>query len=816
MRRDLPSGAVTFLFTDVEGSTKLLHELGSEGYAQALAEHRRALRQAFTRHGGVEVDTQGDAFFVAFPTAEGAMAAAAELTEALASGPIQVRVGLHTGTPLLTEEGYVGNDVHFAARVAACAHGGQVVLSASTVRRVAGNGLRELGEHRLKDIPEPVPIFQLGEGEFPPLKTISNTNLPRPASSFVGRERELDEIASLLRDGVRLLTLTGPGGTGKTRLALEAAAELVPEFKAGVFWVSLATLRDPALVTETVAHTVGAKDGLQEHIHERELLLLLDNLEQVVEAAPALASLVESCSNLRLLVTSRELLKVRGEVGYPVSPLANSGAVALFCARAQLDPDETIAALCRALDNLPLAIELAAARARLLPPAKILERLSQRLDLLKGGRDADPRQQTLRAAIAWSYELLSQEEQQLFARLSVFRGACTLEAAEQVCDADLDVLQSLLDKSLLRRSDERYWMLETIREYAAECLSRTSEDDATRDRHLEFFAELAERAYEERFASSSSWFEVMDDELDNFRAALDWARLTNPATETRMAGALAPYWGLRGNVTEARDRVRSALERYPARDGVRARALTHLGDMLGMDRATFPLLKEALSLWREQGDVLGQALTLEAMGYKHIALREEQAARRAFEESLALRRQARARGIEGWWAMGGLCQLLVASGDVERAEPLARELYELGERHRNLDAQGDALHYLADCALIAGSYEEAEIRYLRALRHARSCGIAGQAVEELRGVAMSVAGQGDHERAIKLSALASAEREALGAPPLSPDHWWARLQDRLIGASRARVTPVEIERCERAGTEASFDSVAEELLGAEA
>jgi predicted ATPase len=812
VRTDLPFGTVTFLFTDVEGSTKLLHELGAEGYAQALAEHRRVLREAFARHGGVEVDTQGDAFFLAFPTAQGALAAAREAQAALA---IPVRMGLHTGRPHLGEEGYIGSDVHLGARIAAAGHGGQVLLSRAT-RELVEAELSELGEHRLKDYSEPVAIFQLGSDPFPPLKTISNTNLPRPASSFVGRERELEELTALLRNGARLLTLSGPGGSGKTRLAIEVASTLVPEFKAGVFWVGLAALRDPGLVHETIAQTLGAKDGLQEHIGERELLLLLDNLEQVVAAAAELAALLEGCPNLRLLVTSRELLRVRGEVEYPVLPLAEREAVELFCERAQADDDQTIAELCRQLDNLPLAVELAAARARVLSPKQILDRLSQRLDLLKGGRDADARQQTLRATIGWSYDLLEPDEQQLFARLAVFRGRCTLEAAEKVAEADLDVLQSLVDKSLLRYSGERYWMLETIRHYAAGCLSATGEENETRERHLEFFAGLAERAYDERFASSSSWFEVMDDDLDNFRAALDWARSTNAATEMRLAGALAPYWALRGNVTEARERVRSALERYPTRDGARARGLTHLGAMLGMDRAAFAVLEEALGVWREQGDVVGEADTLETMGYKHIAVREDEAARHAFEKSLELRRRAAAPAVQGWYALGGLCQLLVASGDFERAEPLARELYEIGERHGNLDAQGDALHYLADCALIAGNYEEAEVRYLRALRHARSCGLAGQAVEELRGVAMSLAGQGHHERAVEFAALASAERQALGVPPLSPEHWWARLQDRLIGAARTQLTPVEVEKCERAGTEASLDSVAERLLGADA
>ncbi len=368
--------------------------------------------------------------------------------QALSVGPIRVRMGLHTGRPHVGREGYVGEDVHLAARIAAAGHGGQVLVSQATRALVDGE-LTDLGEHRLKDFSEPVWIFQLGEERFPPLKTISNTNLPRPASSFVGREREVAEVVELLQDGARLVTLSGPGGSGKTRLAIESAAELVPEFRNGVFWVGLAALRDPTLVAETVAQTLGAKDGLAEHIGERELLLLLDNFEQVVEAAPELASLLESCPNLRLLVTSRELLRVRGEVEYPVPPLAAAGG-----GRALLRPLPAGAER-RHRGALPPARRPAArGRARRRPDERalarrqILERLSQRLDLLRGGRDAEARQQTLRATIEWSYDLLADEEQRLFARLSVFAGGCTLEAAESVCDADLDTLQSLVEKSL--------------------------------------------------------------------------------------------------------------------------------------------------------------------------------------------------------------------------------------------------------------------------------------------------------------------------------------------------------------------------------
>jgi hypothetical protein len=416
VRQELPTGTVTFLFTDVEGSTELLHELGAEAYAEALAQHRRIVRGACTAEGGVEVDTQGDAFFVAFASAPRAVAAAEAITDALAPGPIHLRIGLHTGTPLVTDEGYVGDDVHVAARVGAAGHGGQVILSQVTGELLGGNSLTDLGEHRLKDIAEAISIFQLGEEHFPPLKTISNTNLPRPASSFIGREQELEQVLARIAAGARLLTLTGPGGSGKTRLALEAAASLVPEYKAGVFWVGLAALRDPALVMETISQTLGAKDGLAEHISERELMLLLDNLEQVIEAAPELSRLLTACPNLTLLVTSRELLRVQGEVEYPVPPLAEPEAVSLFCARAQAEPSEEIAELCARLDNLPLAVELAAARAKAISPAQILARLAGRLDLLRGGRDADPRQQTLRATIEWSHDLLTPKEQALFRR----------------------------------------------------------------------------------------------------------------------------------------------------------------------------------------------------------------------------------------------------------------------------------------------------------------------------------------------------------------------------------------------------------------
>jgi predicted ATPase/class 3 adenylate cyclase len=821
MRRDLPSGTVTFLFTDVEGSTKLLHELGADSYAQALAEHRRVLREAFGAHDGVEVDTQGDAFFVAFPTASGALGAAADATAGLAAGPIRVRMGIHTGTPHLAEEGYVGVDVHRAARIAACGHGGQVLVSAAAAALLDAAELRYLGEHRLKDLSAPEGVYQLGNAEFPPLKSLHQTNLPIPSTPFLGRVHELEEVLSLLsRDDVRLLTLTGPGGTGKTRLGLQAAGGLADRYPQGVWWVSLAALRDAKLVSATAAHALGANDGLADHIGDGSMLVLFDNFEQVIDAAAELAELLASCPNLDLLVTSREPLHLTGEQEYPVPALAREEGVDLFAARARavkpdFEVDDAVPEICRRLDDLPLALELAAARVRAVSPAQILERLEQRLPLLTGGaRDLPERQRTLRATIEWSYELLAPEEQRLFARLAVFRGGCTLEAAEQVTEADLDVLESLVEKSLLRHREDRYWMLETIGEYAADRLRQGDEEAAIRDRHLEHFLALVERAYVDRIVSPSGWFETMDAEHDNLRAALDWAAAGESAVEAQLAGATAPYWLLRGHALEARERVTAALARHEASDVIRARALTELGEvvgLIGMDREALGHLDEALTLWREHKDALAEAHALEMMGYCHVGLGELAPARLAFEQSLALREAAGASDLEKAGSLAGLCQELVASGEIERAELLAQQLYELGERHGARRIEHSGLHYLADCPLIGGDYAESEERYLRALAHARRFGMLAMCTEELLGVAMSAAGRGDPERAVRLAAASYEEKEALGTHGTSL--FWTQLQERFIGGARAQLTPEALEVAERAGREEPFQDVLDEVLG---
>ena len=752
---ELPTGTVTFLFTDIEGSTRLLRELGDD-YAGALAEHRRVLREAFARHGGVEVDTQGDAFFVAFARAGDALAAAQAGQAALAAGPVRVRMGIHTGTPELTGEGYVGLDVHLGARIAAAGHGGQVLLS-KAAGQLAADDLRDLGEHRLKDFDDPVWIFQLGSKSFPPLKTISNTNLPRPASSFVGRERELVEVVSLLGNGVRLLTLSGPGGSGKTRLAIEAAAELVPEFKNGVFWIGLAPLRDPELVIETIGQALGAKEELAAHIAERELLLLLDNFEQVVEAAPQLATLVERCPNLGLLVTSRELLRVRGEVEYTVPPLAEPDAVELFCARARLDPNETIADLCRRLDNLPLAVELAAACTSVLSPAQILERLAQRLDFLKGGRDADTRHATLRATIEWSHDLLAPEEQRLFARLAVFAGGWTLEAAEAVVGADLETLQSLVEKSLVRHTNERFWMLETIREFAWERLEGRREVESLARRHAAHYAALAERAEAELWkVEAALWGATLAAEHDNLRAALSFARDTEDGELLlRIAGALGRrFWGERGHLREGRAWLEEALSVSERPADARALALAALSELVWMQGDEARAIENAeaeIAFARVRKDTEGIRHGLTTLGHVAAARGELDRAWALYEESANYAGRAPFMA-----ATGNLAFVAIQKGDYERALELSAAVLAGARDGGDKWVEAVTLNNIAYAAFQLGRFDMAAERMRESIRAHAELGATNGLFYALVDAASMVGATGSEERAGRLLGASDA------------------------------------------------------------
>jgi predicted ATPase len=644
-------------------------------------------------------------------------------------------------------------------------HGGQIVLSKATAELLQGQLLTDLGEHRLKDIEGAVSIHQLGDKTFPPLKTISNTNLPRPASSFIGREQEREDIIREFREGARLLTLTGPGGSGKTRLAVEAAADLVPDFKAGVFWIGLAALRDPTLVTETVSQILGAGDGLAEHIGERDMLLLLDNLEQVVEAAPDLSALLTACPNLTLLCTSRELLRIHGEVEYAVPPLAESEAIALFCERARLESSEDISTLCSRLDNLPLALELAASRTKALAPAQILERLSQRLDLLKGGRDADPRQQTLRATIAWSYDLLSVEEQRLFRSLSVFAGGCTLEAAEAITAANIDTLQSLVEKSLLRFS-ERYWMLQTISEYAVERLEQESESSQIHERHAHWYSRLATSAHAElRGPSQAEWLERLDPELENLRGAIHWAQDHDPALEVELAGASWFFLVVRGLYREALGFLVHALETAAKRPFLDQNELlygaSYVALMMGDNDAMEHWCELRLELGRARGDASVIARSLVGLGLVAEERRDLERAGTLFGEAAEAARgcgdrETLAHAVTG---LGGVTYL---QSDAETARGYYEQALELRRELSDVDGEARALIYLAGVALLAGDSDGAAPLLVDALRLMSALGDMEGILVCLGEAAEVAVLRDDAPRAARMLGAADALRQEIG------------------------------------------------------
>jgi len=821
--RELPTGTVTFLFTDIERSTRLLHELGS-AYADALTEHRRVLRQAFGAHGGIEVDTQGDAFFVAFARASDALAAAMEAQLLLAEGPVRVRMALHTGEPLVTEEGYVGLDVHRAARIASAGHGGQILLSQPT-RDLVDAAVRDLGLHRLKDLLGPERIYQLGREEFPLLKSLNQTNLPVQPTSFLGRHRELDEVLALLRrQDVRQLTLTGSGGSGKTRLALQAAAELVEYYEGGVWWVPLAPLRDPALVLEAVAQTLGAKTDLGDHIRDQHLLLLLDNFEQVAEAAPEVGRLLVECAGLEVLATSRQPLHVSGEREYPVLPLVESDAVSLFVERAQASrpdfaTDAHVAEICRRLDCLPLAVELAAVRVKALSPEAILQRLDRRLPLLIGGpRDLPERQRTLRATIEWSYELLTTEEQRVFVRLAVFVGGCALEAAEAICEADLEVLTSLIDKSLVSTAGERYVTLETVREFALERLAESGDADDLRRRHADYFVALAEKAAPDlRAARQAEWLKRLELEHDNVRAALDWADLVGDAElELRLVAALWVFWLMHGHLREGRARLEATLGReVDEQEALHATALEGLSVITraeGDYERAEKLAEESLTVWRAVGDRDAIARALSDFGMAAVTVGDYSRARAILEEGLALAQEV---GETSSIALATrfLGDLALHERDYRRAEPLLRESLALEQRLGDKHGVAASLFGLGLGALQGGEREKAEHLIAESIRVGRETANVRNVVWCLDVLGALAAARGDDERAARMLSATEALLQSIGGS--LPAHLRRDAHDPSARLLSRRMSEDALARARREGEAMSLDAAVAYALGAD-
>ena len=848
----LPTGTVTFLFTDIEGSTRLLQRLGDR-YAGVLDDYRRLLRVNVKERGGREVDAEGDAFFCAFPRARDAVTAAVAAQRALTGYPwpenlsMRARMGLHTGEALPTETGYVGMDVHRAARICAAGHGGQILLSQSTYDLIAdeppeGVGFRDLGEHRLKDLTRSQHVFQVVapdlSADFPPLRSLDvrPNNLPVQLTSFIGREREIAEVKGLLST-TRLLTLTGAGGAGKTRLGLRVAAEVLEEFPSGVWLVELAALSDPTLVPLTVASalTVREQPGrplvatLTDYLQPKQLLLLLDNCEHLLSACAHLAdALLRACPHLRILATSREGLGIGGELTYrvpslsvpdvrrlpPLDNLVQHEAVRLFIERATFALPTfrvtgqnalAVAQVCDRLDGIPLAIELATAQVKALSVEQIAARLDDRFRLLMGGsRTALPRHQTLQGTMDWSYELASEKERALLRRLSVFAGGFTLEAAEVVGSGDgldevevLTLLTHLVDKSLVVREEQdredRYRLLETVRQYAQNKLLESGEVAGMRRRHMSFFLALAEEGEPHLTAGDQeTWVNHLETEHDNLRAALEWSKTDDGGKETglRLAGALWRFWNVRGYWSEglrwlegavgassgispstlAKALFGAGVLAWQLSDNDRAAVLLdeslvlnrQLADKKGIadslrilgqvawnredyDRAR-ALGEESLALFQELGNKWGIAAAFRFLGFLAWSRHDLERGRPSLEQSLALARELEdSRGIVQ--SLYGLGRIAQENGDHDRATTLYEESLALSREIGDKLVIANSLHTLGILAKYRSDFVRARAFHEESLAIRKEMGDKGSIAQSLRSVASLALAQKEYGRA---------------------------------------------------------------------
>jgi predicted ATPase/class 3 adenylate cyclase len=919
-----PTGTVTFLFTDIEGSTKLW-ERDRESMSEALARHDRILRETVEQRGGYVFKTVGDAFCCAFWTASDGLEAALKaqhnlLSEQWEEGePIKVRMALHTGAAEERDGDYFGPPVNRVARLLSAGHGGQVLLSLATQELVRDQlpketTLRDLGEHRLKDLFRPERVFQLASPDLPsesaPLRTLEayRNNLPLQPTPLIGRENEVAEVCERLsRPEVRLLTLTGAGGTGKTRLGLQAAAELSDEFEDGVFFVSLAAIRDPQLVVSAMAITLGVKEeggqplleSLKSYLAERRMLLLVDNFEQVLEASSLVGQLLSSCPELKVLATSRTPLRLYGEHEYPVPPLAlpdpgrlpsverltQYEAVRLFVERAKAAKtdfsitDESapaVAEICVRLDGLPLAIELAAARIRLLTVQAMLARLGNRLRLLTGGaRDLPERQQTLRSTIEWSYGLLEEGEKVLFARLSVFAGGRTLEAIEAICDAGgdlpvdvLDGLASLVDESLLKQEEgvggePRFVMLETIHEFAREKLQESGDAEVLRRLHAEYFLALAEEAEPAvEGEQQPAWLDRLEEEHDNIRAALSWSLGQGQDAELalRMGAALGEFWYLRGHFSEARRWLEEALANSsPAPTAARARSLQRVswlaflqGDLDRAEEASEEGLGlEGVELLRTGGGDSIAADLRRMLGMVVGTRGELERETELVEESLKLSREAgniRGMGLSlfilgGAWRPRGELeratqlleealtmfretgdQALIASvlthlgftflfrGDLERAKAASEEAAAMLRKQKHKAYLADALNTLGWVALLRGDSERAIALYAEGMQAQREIGAKVTAPGNLLGLACVAAARGEVERAARLFGASEALPEAMGTPPEPGER---ALQEPYLAAAHTQLDETSWQEAWAQGRAMTLDEAISYALGEE-